>query len=39
MISEVRIHMKMGENKTNMAKIPPHIFGELVKTKKGVELL
>lgn len=31
--------MKMGENRTNMAKIPPHIFGELVRTKKGVEML
>ncbi len=29
----------MGENKSNSAKIPPHIFGEIVKTKKGLELL
>ncbi len=29
----------MGELRTNQAKIPPHIFGELVKTKKGFELL
>lgn len=29
----------MGENRSNMVKIPPHIFGEVVKTKKGVELL
>lgn len=31
--------MKMGENRSNMVKIPPHIFGEVVRTKKGVELL
>jgi rapamycin-insensitive companion of mTOR len=29
----------MGENRSNQAKIPPHIFGELAKTKKGIELL
>ncbi|KRX02551.1 Armadillo-type fold [Pseudocohnilembus persalinus] len=38
-LSEIRIHLKMGENKTNMQKIPPHIFGELVKTKQGIQLL
>ncbi len=29
----------MGENRSNQAKIPPHIFGELAKTKKGIDLL
>lgn len=38
-LSCIKLNLKMGESKQNLEKIPPHIFGELVKTTKGIELL
>lgn len=35
----VKVVFKLGENRGSFQKMPPHIFGELVKTKKGEELL
>ena len=38
-LAQVRLTLKLENMNTLTNKMPPHLFGELVKTKKGVELL
>jgi len=38
-LAQVRLTLKLENMNSNTNKMPPHLFGELVKTKKGVELL
>ena len=38
-LESIKLTLKLGRHRGNFQKMPPHIFGELVKTKKGVELL
>ena len=38
-LSQVRLDLKLENTSPNESRMPPHLFGELVKTKKGIELL
>jgi len=38
-LSQIRLDLKLENVSPNENRMPPHLFGELVKTKKGVELL
>ena len=39
-LSQIKVAIKLDNlNSNNLTKLPPHLYGELVKTRKGVELL
>lgn len=38
-LSQIRLDLKLENTSPNESRMPPHLFGELVKTKEGIELL
>ena len=38
-LTEVRVRIYLGQNAEDSADVPPHFYGELVKTQEGIDLL